>query len=44
MEYLETVVNCRVLVHGFEQTQENVRGNIQMVLSKNSGSSYFEVY
>lgn len=43
MQYLETIVNCRVLVEDHQQTEEKIEGAVQMVLSKNSGFSYFEV-
>jgi len=44
MQYLETIVNCRVLVEDHQQTEEKIEGAVQMVLSKNSGFSYFEVF
>jgi len=44
MQYLETIVNCRVLIEDHEQTEEKIDGAVQMVLSKNSGFSYFENY
>jgi len=43
MHYLETIVNCRVLVEDHRQNDDKFEGKVQMVLSKNSGFSYFEV-
>lgn len=43
MHYLETIVNCRVLVEDQRQSDNKLDGKVQMVLSKNSGFSYFEV-
>jgi len=44
MHYLETIVNCRVLIEEHRQTEDKFEGKVQMVLSKNSGFSYFEVF
>jgi len=33
-----------VLVEDHQQTEEKIEGAVQMVLSKNSGFSYFEVF
>jgi hypothetical protein len=44
IQYLETIVNCRVLVEGYQQSEEKSEGLVQMVLAKNSGFSYLEVH
>lgn len=44
IKYLETVVNCRVMVENHHHSDKNVQeGLVYMALSKNSGFSYLEV-
>jgi hypothetical protein len=43
IQYLETIVNCRVMVEASQHEKDTMEGLVQMALSKNSGFSYLEV-